>query len=148
MAFVRIDTKPVNKSFNNLMDDLFAGIPSILRNDVVTPDLRHRVPVNIRETETEYVLEMIAPGFEKENFKIQLEKNILTVSAEAKNETVNENEKNVLREFTQQSFKRSFTVDEKLDSENIVAKYVNGVLTLNLPKKAEVKEATKNISIL
>ena len=148
MAFVRIDTKPRNKSFNNLMDDFFAGIPSILRNDVVTPDLRHRVPVNIRETETEYVLDMVAPGFEKENFKIQLEKNILSVSAEAKDETVNENEKNILKEFKQQSFKRSFTVDEKIDSENIVAKYLNGVLTLNLPKKVDVKEATKNISIL
>jgi HSP20 family protein len=148
MAFVKINTTPDNKSFNNLMDDFFAGIPSILRNDVVTPDLRSRVPVNIREIEKEYILEMIAPGFEKEDFKIQLEKNILTVSAERKNETVNENEKFVLREHRQQSFKRSFTVDDKVDSENIVAKYLNGVLTLNLPKKGDVKEATKNISIL
>ena len=148
MPFVRINSNPANKSFNNLMDDFFAGLPSILGNDVVTPDLKQSVPVNIRETETEYVLELIAPGFEKEDFKIQLEKNILTVSTEKKNETVNENEKFILKEFKQRSFKRSFTVDDKIDSENIVAKYLNGVLTLNLLKKADVKEATKNISIL
>lgn len=67
---------------------------------------------------------------------------------EVKKETVNENEKQILKEFKPRSFKRSFTVDQDIDCENIVAKYENGVLTLNLPKKTDVKEATKNITIL
>jgi HSP20 family protein len=148
MAFVRINTQPANKSFNTLVDDLFANIPSILRDDFVTPNTKPSVPVNIKETEREYVLELFAPGFEKEDFKIHLENNTLTVSAEKKNETLGENEKQILKEFKQQPVKRSFTVDEKINCENIVAKYQNGVLTLNLPKREDVKEAAKQITIL
>jgi HSP20 family protein len=85
---------------------------------------------------------------EKENFSINLENNVLTVSGERKEETAKENEKQILKEFKQQSFKRSFTLDEKTESEKIVAKFLNGVLTLNLPKKSDVKEAAKQITIL
>jgi HSP20 family protein len=148
MAYVRINTKPANKSFNNLVDDFFSGIPSILQDEVLFPAQKTTVPVNIRETEKEYILEIFAPGMEKENFNIHLENNTLTVSGERKEETVKENEKQILKEFKQQSFKRSFTIDEKTDSENIVAKFLNGVLTLNLPKKSDVKESAKQITIL
>jgi HSP20 family protein len=129
------------------MDDFLATVPSILRDDFVTPSFRSFTPVNIRETENDYVLEVIAPGFQKEDFKINLDNNTLTVSAEKKEETDNKNEKVVRKEFKQQSFSRSFTIDEKIDAENISAKYVNGVLTLNLAKKQEVKPQAKEISI-
>jgi len=148
MTYVKINGNSAAKSFNNLMDDLFAGMPSIIRDDLVSPTINEQVPVNIKEREKDFVLDIVAPGFEKNEFKIQLEKNELTISAEVKKETVNENEKQILKEFKPRSFKRSFTVDQNIDCENIVAKYENGVLTLNLPKKADVKEATKNITIL
>jgi HSP20 family protein len=146
MTLVRLNNK-TPKSFNNLVDDLFTNIPSLLRDDFLTPSLQ-TTPVNIRETENDYVLDLIAPGFEKEDFKINLDKNTLTVSAEKKAESENRDEKNIRKEYKFQSFSRSFTIDEKIDATNIVAKYLNGVLTLNLPKKVEVKEAVKEITIL
>ena len=138
--------KPANKSFNNLVDDFFNGWPSILRDDAGL-NINQTVPVNIKETENGYLLELVAPGMQKEDFRINLDNNLLTVSVEKKAETVNNSEKSISREYKFNSFKRSFTIDEKIDAENINATYLNGVLTLNLPKKAEVKTSAKEISI-
>jgi HSP20 family protein len=147
MAIVKFYNRPVNKSFNNFMDDFFAAAPSIFRDDFITPNLSSFTPVNIKETENDYMLEVVAPGFQKEDFRINLDNNTLTVSAEKKEETENKNEKFIRKEYKQQSFNRSFTIDEIVDAENISAKYVNGVLTLNLAKKQEVKPLVKEISI-
>ncbi len=72
----------------------------------------------------------------------------MTISAEKKNENEVKNEKHLRKEYKHQFFKRSFTIDEKINAENLDAKYVNGILTLNLPKKQEVKPTTKQINIL
>ncbi|GAA4751812.1 Hsp20/alpha crystallin family protein [Flavisolibacter ginsenosidimutans] len=117
-------------------------MPSLYKEDLKNP-----VPVNIRETEKEYVLELVAPGMKKEDFSVKIDDNLLTISAEKNEEVANEGEKFVRKEFKFQSFKRSFTLDEKINADGISAQYVNGVLTLNLPKKEEVKPATKQISI-
>ena len=129
-------------AFNNLLSDLFPQTPSIYRSEA-----KQSVPVNIRETEKEYILDVVAPGLNKEDFNINLDNNLLTIAVDKKEETVNENEKIVRREFRQSTFKRSFTLDEKINAEAISAQYVNGVLTLNLPKKEEVKPAVKQITI-
>jgi HSP20 family protein len=147
MTLVKLQNKPITKSFNNFMDDFFATVPSILRDDFITPNFRAFTPVNIKETENEYVLEVVAPGFQKDDFKVNLDNNTLTVSADKKEEAEKQNEKFIRKEFKYQSFKRSFTIDENIDAENIVAKYLNGVLTLNLEKKQEVKSPVKEISI-
>lgn len=147
MTLVKFHNRPVSKSFNNFVDDFFATVPSIIRDDFVAPVLSSFTPVNIRETENEYVLEVVAPGFQKEDFKINLDNNTLTISAEKKEQTENQDEKFIRKEYKQQSFSRSFTIDENIDAENISAKYVNGVLTLNLAKKQEVKPQVKEISI-
>ncbi|HWJ92806.1 MAG TPA: Hsp20/alpha crystallin family protein [Flavisolibacter sp.] len=147
MTLVRFNNRPVAKSFNNLVDDFFTGIPSLLRDDFGGSSAKPSIPVNIKETEQDFVLELFAPGLNKEDFRINLENNVLTVSAEHKAETENANEKSITKEYRYQSFSRSFNLDEKIDADNIAAKYVNGVLTLNLPKKTEVKEASKQISI-
>jgi HSP20 family protein len=128
------------------MDDFFTTMPSLFR-DELQPGLKHSVPVNIRETENQYELEIVAPGLQKEDFKVNLDNNILTVSAERKTEEKKETEKEVRREYRFQSFTRSFTLDEKINAEKIAAKYINGVLTLNLPKKEEVKTSAKQITI-
>lgn len=130
-----------NPAFNNLLSDLFPHTPSMYRE-------QHRnVPVNIHETENEYLLEVVAPGWNKEDFTISLENNLLTVALDKKEEPAKETEKFIRREYKFSSFKRSFTVDDKIDADAVSAQYVNGVLTLNLPKKEEVKPATKQISI-
>jgi HSP20 family protein len=105
------------------------------------------VPVNIKQNENGYVLDVIAPGFNKEDFKIHLDKNLLTISAEKQAEEENKNEKDIRKEYKYQSFKRSFTIDEKIDTEKIEAKYENGILRLNLENKEEVKKPTKQITI-
>ena len=148
MTLVRFNNRP-SKTFNNLVDDFFTNAPSLFRDDFSTTFGRQAAPVNIRETEQDFVLELVAPGLEKEDFKINLEQNNLTISAERKQATT-ENKadgKQILREFSFNSFKRSFTIDDKIDAGAIAAKYVNGVLTVSLPKKTEVKEAAKQIEI-
>jgi HSP20 family protein len=135
----RLNDEP---AFNNLLSDLFPPFPSVYRDE-----LKQAMPVNVTERATEYVLDVVAPGVNKEDFKISLENNLLTIAVDKKEETAKENEKLIRREFRQGSLKRSFTVDEKINAEAISAQYVNGVLTVILPKKEEVKPATKQISI-
>ena len=143
MTVVRFKNRPNgHAAFNNLLSDVFPQIPSMYKED-----LRYSAPVNIKESNTDYQIDLFAPGWNKEDFKISLENNLLTVSVDKKDEVVNEGEKQLRREFSLQSFKRSFTLDEKINADSISAKYVNGVLTLNLPKKEDVKPATKQIYI-
>ena len=92
-------------------------------------------------------MELNAPGRNKEDFKINIENGLLTISFEKKVENVSEDVKSVRKEFSFESFKRSFNIDEKIQADNIQAKYENGVLKLYLPKKEEVKENPKQISI-
>jgi HSP20 family protein len=139
--------RPVSKTFNNLTDGFFNGIPSLLGTDLYPESPRQSMPVNIRENEKEYILELVAPGFEKTDFTIGLENNSLTISGEKKSETENQQDKIIRKEYKYQSFKQTFTVDERIDTGRIGANYVNGILTLTLPKKEEVKEAAKKITI-
>ena len=145
MTTVRFNNRPT-RSFNNLMDDLLTGFPSFLRDDSFG-SVKASVPVNVKEFENSYVLDVVAPGLSKESFQINLEKGLLTISFQHENKASEPIEKHLRKEYELKSFKRSFTLDEKVDGENISAQYVNGVLSLNLPKKAEVKPETKQISV-
>jgi len=136
-------SRPFEKSFNTLVDDLFSELPVLYKND----SWKGTVPVNIKESDKNFIVEVVAPGFDKADFKINVEKDVLTISAEKKNEVNETNEKQIRKEYSYRSFKRSFTLDEKTDTNGIEAKYVNGVLTLNLPKKEEVKASAKEITI-
>ena len=147
MAHVKFNLQPFERSFNSLVDELFTELPVVFKNDFNKADWKGFVPVNVKESGSFFEMDLVAPGFTKEDFKINLENNILTVSAEKKDEVKEENEKQIRREYNFKSFKRSFTVDEKIDATNIDAKYINGVLRLNLPKKAEVKAPTTEIKI-
>ena len=146
MTLVKFNRRPFEGSFNNLVDDLFAGFPVLTGSDA-DQQWKGFVPVNISETEKNHNIEIVAPGYEKADFKISVDDQILTISAEKKNELKEENKKQIRKEYNYRSFKRSFTLDEKTDVAGIDAKYVNGVLTLNLPKKEEVKTPAQQISI-
>jgi len=145
MSIVNFKHYPA-KSFNNLMSDFLVDFPSLYREHGAT-NSGQSAPVNIKETEEGYELDIIAPGFKKEDFKIALEKNLLSISVERKVEEENKNEKQIKREYEFKTFKRSFTIDEQIDTEKIEAKYESGVLTLTLAKRAEVKAPTKQITI-
>ncbi len=97
--------------------------------------------VNVKETDDEYELEVAAPGMKKEDFKINLENNQLTISSELKKEKEEKNNDNYTRrEFSYHSFQRTFTISETVvDGDNISAKYSDGILTIKLPKREEVK---------
>ena len=147
MTNVKFNRKPFEGSFNTLVDDLFTELPALFKTDFNNVDRKGFVPVNVKETDKSYQLDVVAPGFDKADFKVNLDQNLLTISAEKKNDEIKENEKQIRREYSYRSFKRSFTLDEKIDATNIEASYINGVLTLNLPKKEVVKAAATEIVI-
>ena len=146
MTLVKFN-RPVSRNFGNLVDDFFSEVPALFNESFNKSVSNVFVPVNVKESEGSYQLDVVAPGFDKSDFKVNVDRNILTVSAEKKAEEKKESEKQVRNEYKYRSFKRSFTLDEKTDAAGIEASYINGVLTLNLPKKAEVKEAVKEISV-
>lgn len=147
MAYVKFNSRPFEGTLNNFVDDLFTELPVLFKTDFNNPERKGSVPVNVKETEKSYLLEVVAPGFEKNDFKVNLDQDLLTISAEKKSEAKAENEKQVRREYNFRSFKRSFTLDEKIDATKIEASYVNGVLILNLPKKETVKASATEIVI-
>jgi HSP20 family protein len=147
MLNVNFKTKPFNGNLNSLVDDIFSEFPVIFKNDFNNQQRKGSVPVNVKESATGYQLEVIAPGFEKEDFRINLEKDLMTISCEKKIEEKKETDKQIRNEYGYSSFKRSFTIDSTIDATNIDASYINGVLTLNLPKKEVVKASAKEIII-
>lgn len=147
MAYVKFSRKPFEGTFSNLVDDLFTELPVLLSSGFNNTVRKDSVPVNVKETEKGFQLDVIAPGFDKTDFKVNIEQNILTVSAEKTNEANEESDKQIRKEYSFRSFKRSFTLDEKIDATNIEASYVNGVLRLNLPKKEAVKQSATEIVI-
>ena len=130
-----------------MMKELFNEFPAAV-NKTVREDVLHFPPVNIIEKAATYQLEVAAAGFVKADFNVKLESNILTISTEKKETTNEATDKMIRKEFSYKAFKRSFTIDEKIDGENITAKYENGILTLELPKKEDQKAAAKEINIL
>lgn len=133
--------QPTLKTLDSFLDNLLNDLPVVNNNGFNVP------AVNISETNDNYELEFNAPGRKKEDFKITVDKNILTVSFEKKEEPKEENRQFIKREFSTPSFKRSFTIDEKINAEGINAKYENGILYLALPKKEEVKVMPKEITV-
>jgi HSP20 family protein len=131
----------VNPWFSDIFDSLINE--SVLNDRFVT-----KTPaVNIAETENEFHIELAAPGLKKEDFKINLDKNVLSVSAEKKVENVEEGKKYSKREYTYNSFVRSFTLPETADHGKINAEYVDGVLKLIITKKEEAKFQSREIAV-
>ncbi|MEJ7611036.1 MAG: Hsp20/alpha crystallin family protein [Ferruginibacter sp.] len=144
MSYVKVNNN--YRSFDGLMKDLFNEFPSAV-SKTVREDVLHYPPVNITDKAALYLVELSAPGYSKADFAVKLENNVLTVSTEKKEEPATENEKMIRTEFGLKSFKRSFTLNEKIDSENISAKYDNGILKLELPKKEISNAGAKDINI-
>ena len=101
---------------------------------------------NILENDNTYILEFAVPGMKKSDFKVNLENNVLTVSAEIEENKENEALNYSRKEFTVASFSRTFTVPKTVNADDVKADYKNGILTVKLPKKEEVK-ITKEIKI-
>ena len=126
--------------FNEVFNDFFGGsnLPRFYGKSI---------PVNTYETEKSYHLEFSAPGFEKTDFRIHLEKYLLAVSAEKKQDENYEEKKYSKREYNLQSFERTFNLPDNVDEDKIIAEYKNGILTIELPKKNQEKNNLKQITI-
>jgi HSP20 family protein len=131
-------------NISNLFDDFFSGDVS----DIPTLRKRSTVPaVNIIEFADKFTIEIAAPGLKKDDFIIDLDNNVLTISSEKEgNEEING--QFTKREFFYANFKRAFTLPETADVEKIAAKYENGVLKLDIAKRNEaVIKPKRNINI-
>ena len=108
-----------------------------------------RIPsVNITENKDEYSVSLAVPGMKKDDFKIDVDRNMLTISCE-KDETKEEQDKKYTRrEYSYSSFSRSFTLPDEVNSEKIDARYEDGLLKISLPRKEEAKKsAAKQIAV-
>lgn len=129
--------------FNNLLE-------GFLNNDfALTAECKpsNLASVNIRENADQFEMQVIAPGLQKEDFKIDIEQSKLTVSFEQKQETKESDDKWIRQEFKIQSFKRSFTLSNKIDTTGINATYENGILRVSLPKKEKEEPKVMSISV-
>lgn len=118
----------LSKRWNEWLDD-----KGLLQRTLTIP------AVNIEESNNHYKASMAVPGMEKDDFRIDIDGDVLTISAE-KEQKKEENEKKYTRkEYNYSSFSRSFTLPEEVQKDSIDAKYSNGVLELILPKREETK---------
>ena len=145
MTLVKFNNGLKNNAGNPFFNDVF---DSILNDSYLGNKLVARVPaVNIAETENEFHIELAVPGLKKEDFKINLDKNVLTVSAEKKTENADEGKKFSKREYSYSSFTRSFTLPESADHSKIEADYTDGILKLTVAKREEAKFQSREIAV-
>lgn len=135
-------TSPIN----NLVNEFFGrDISHFTGHD----DVRRSVPsVNILERGNDFQLRLLAPGFSKEDLKLNVENDTLTISAEKKVEELKENERWTRREFGHSAFSRSFRLPEHVNAECITAEFQNGVLHVSIPKTEVAKPKSRTIDII
>ena len=120
----------VDEFFNS---DLFPGF--------FGAETRYSMPaVNITESKDEYKIDVAAPGLNKEDFKINLENNLLTISSEKTEDQESKDDKVMRKEFSYYSFSRSFTLPQTVNTDRIKATHKDGILQISIPKRDEAKE--------
>lgn len=129
------------ESFDQLFDDNFWGFNGLQR--------KMSVPVNVKETDKSYEIELVAPGLNKKDFNVSLSGDTLTVSFEhnSSNQKEDTNEGWLRQEYSMQSFSRSFSLDDTVDAGKVTAKYNDGILYLTLPKKEGAQKVSRTVEI-
>lgn len=141
------------KTVSNWMDQIFQDNLNRFFNDDFWGfnRLNHQVniPVNVRETGKSYEMSLVAPGLRKEDFKLSVSDESLTISYEQKEEQNEENNDEgwLRKEYKMQSFSRNFILDDSVDINKISASYDNGILHLSLPKKETARKLSKSIEV-
>jgi HSP20 family protein len=133
-----LPTLRTRTAWPSLVEEFFNGdlLPRIF-----DAETRQSLPaVNIIEGKEDYRIEVAAPGLNKEDFKISLENNVLTVSSEKEEKQEEKDEKVMRKEFSYYSFSRSFTMPMTVNSEKIRATHKDGILQVIIPKREEAKE--------
>lgn len=134
-------------AFPSIFDEFFNG--DVFPGFFLDFDKRTvRPAVNIIENKGDYRIEVAAPGLDKSDFRINVENNILTISAEKEEKQEENNERFMRREFNYSSFSRSFTLPETMNADKISARHKDGILQVTIPKKEEDKDKpTRTIKI-
>lgn len=135
----------VDGIFNNTLRRFFDG--NLWDTEVA--DSKNEVPVNVRETDQHYEVDVIAPGCRKEDFKVVVQNNELQISFAQADEKkqADENAGWVRNEYVLRSFKRHFTLDDTVSSENVSAAYIDGILRIILPKTEKAKPRSLSIEV-
>lgn len=134
-------TKPL---FNGFLDEFFnRSLGNYVGGDAVLT----QPAVNVVETDGSYKLELAAPGFDKQNFTINVENDHLTIAGSRETKNEENTERYTRREFSVASFQRSFKLPKTVNQEAIEAVYENGILNVTLGKKEEAKPVVKTIQI-
>lgn len=129
--------------FPTLLSDFFDN-DKFFSNRWLEKEFAQSLPsVNVKENSNEFNVELAVPGFKKNDFKISVDENTLTISAEKQEEKNEEKERFTRKEFSYNSFSRSFTLPQTVNAGKIDAKYNDGILKLNIPKKEEAKTLPK-----
>lgn len=146
MTLVKFNPEKKNNSLLPGFNDIFE---SVLGDRFFSENQRmgSLPPVNIMESNEGYHIELAAPGLRKEDFKINVERDQLSISAETSTEKKTEDRRYNRREFKYSSFVRAFTLPDSADAERIQASYNEGVLMINLPKKEEAKAISRMIEV-
>ena len=131
-------------SLRNMLDD-FWSTDRFFNDDFFR---RQRLPaVNIKETDKKFEIEVAAPGFKKEDFKVTVDNGILTIEAETKKEEEQKDKNFTRQEFMFNSFSRSFTLPDNVKDENIAAKYEDGVLRMDVEKNYTEAPKAKKVTV-
>lgn len=146
MTQLKFTGRPAFKTLDNLFDELLNVKPNTIWNGA-SKTFSALPAVNIFETNDAYHLELNVPGRNKEDFKVNFENGVLTISYEKPEEKRSDDFKTVRREFGFNNFSRSFHIDETINAEDIQAKYESGLLKFWLPKKEQPKKEAKQINI-
>src|SRR5699024_5074579 len=99
----------------------------------------------VKESDDGFSVEVAVPGKKKEDFEVELNNNLLTISSEGKNKKESKEENFTRCEFSYSSFKRSFSLPDDIDASKISADYVDGIIKINLPKREELKVNPKRL---
>lgn len=142
MALVKYRTRP--NLMNTFFDDVLAR--DSFFKDFMNGEHGSTPSANVKETESDFRIELAAPGFDKKDINIELNDKTLTLSAVREDKHENTEEKYTFKEFSYNTFRRSFTLPEGIDEDNIKAKYENGILHVVLPK-SDLQKGTRRISI-
>ena len=133
-------------SLRSMMED-FWNTESLFGKSLFNNDGGDLPAVNIKETDITFEIEVAAPGYKKEDFKVDIDNGMLTISAENKNESEESKENYTRREFSYSSFSRSFSLPETVKEEDVKAKYENGLLHMTLKKSEKAQVHKKTIAI-
>lgn len=144
MSVVKWNNRTVFPSFNSMLDSLFSNTNSFY-NEI---EKGTSIPaVNVTEADDSFGLELAAPGKSKSDFDVQVDNGVLTISSEKEEKSETEEKNYTRKEYSFNSFSRSFTLPENVDAEGIKANYEDGVLNVTVPKKEPSKPEVKSIEV-